>query len=171
MRWQISSARRCELLDKQDLIGEILGSFQAEIRPPPRDLPWEIRSMLAYIHEHLLSLDLNVAAVRKACRLANNNVSTRFRCAMGVGLRDYIEAGRMSAAKRLLRYEELEVYLIAMSVGYEHPETFCRAFRRHVGCTPSQWRSSSSSDGSSVDTDQALRQARQPAAESGEEVS
>lgn len=143
MFWQATSPRGFDLLDKQKLIGEVLASFRAEIRPPHGDLSWEIRAMLRYVHEHLFSTSLNATAVRTGCRLRNNNVSTRFRCAVGVGLRDYIEAGRMAAAKRLLRHGDLEIYLIAMSVGYEHQETFCRAFRRQVGCTPSEWRASS----------------------------
>jgi len=143
MLWQRGSTRSLDLRDKQDLIEEVLGGFREEIAAPRRDLAWEVRAMLRYVHEHLFSQDLNVTAVRRVCRLRNNNVSTRFRCAVGVGLRDYIEAGRMAAAKRLLRHEDLEIYLIAMAVGYEHQETFCRAFRRQVGCTPSEWRASS----------------------------
>ena len=146
MLWQATSSRGFDLLDKQELIGEVLSSFRAEIVPPRRELSWEVRAMLRYVHEHLFSPSLNVRAVRVSCRLRNNNVSTRFRCAVGVGLRDYIEAGRMAAAKRLLRHSDLEIYLIAMSVGYEHQETFCRAFRRQAGCTPSEWRASSGAE-------------------------
>lgn len=142
MLWQAESARGFDLLDKQELIREVLSGFQAEIAAPRTELSWEVRAMLRYVHEHLFAPELNVGAVRRGCRLRNNNVSTRFRCAVGTGLRDYIEGGRMAAAKRLLRHDDLEIYLIAMSVGYEHQETFCRAFRRRIGCTPSEWRAS-----------------------------
>jgi AraC-like DNA-binding protein len=141
MLWQTTSHRGCDLLDKQALIERVLSRFEDEIAPPTGDLPREVRTMLVYIHEHLFSWNLNATAVRRGCRLRNNNVTSRFRCAVGVGLREYIEAGRVAAAKRLLRHPDLEIYLIAMAVGYEHPETFCRAFRRRSGCTPSVWRS------------------------------
>ena len=56
---------------------------------------------------------------------------------MGRGIREYIETLRLYAASRLLRDRRFEIYLIAMAVGYEHQETFCRAFRRHFGYPPS----------------------------------
>lgn len=140
MIWQATSRREVELIEKQNRIEEILTAFRKEIRAPSQELPWEMREILGCVHRHLFDPDLNVADVRRRCRLRNNNVSTRFRCAVGLGLRDYIEAGRMEAAKRLLRHQDLEIYLIAMAVGYEHQETFCRAFQRQAGCTPSEWR-------------------------------
>lgn len=140
MIWQATSRRDVELIEKQERIDGVLAGFHEEIPPPPETLPWKMREILVCVHRHLFDPDFNVAAVRRRCRLRNNNVSTRFRCAVGMGLRDYIEAGRVEAAKRLLRHRDLEIYLISMAVGYEHQETFCRAFQRQVGCVPSEWR-------------------------------
>jgi AraC-like DNA-binding protein len=137
---EAQSRRGLELADKQDRIGEELKCFREKIPPPPQEFPWEARVVLSYIHEHLFDPSLNVAAVRRDCRLRNNNISTRFRCLVGIGLKEYIEARRLQAAHRLLCHADLEVYLIAMSVGYDHQETFFRAFQRRTGCTPSEWR-------------------------------
>lgn len=140
MIWQVAVRRESELVQKQDRIERVLNQFCREIPRPRRDLPQDISEILLYLREHLFDLDLNVSTLRHRCSLRNNNVSARFRCAVGLGLRDYIEAGRVEAAKRLLPQDDLEIYLISMAVGYEHQETFCRAFQRQVGCAPSEWR-------------------------------
>lgn len=61
----------------------------------------------------------------------------RFRRHVGLGLRDYVEHLRLEAADRLLRSGGYPVYLVALSVGYSHQETFCRAFARRFHCNPS----------------------------------
>lgn len=140
MPWQAQSRRGIELRDKQEHIRSILATFRTEVPCPPGNLTPVVRAILSFIHEHLFHPDLNVSAVRRSCNLRDNNISSRFRCAVGMDLREYIELGRLEAAKRLLRCPQFEIYLIAMSVGYEHQETFGRAFQRHCGCNPSEWR-------------------------------
>lgn len=140
MLWTAQSRRDVELLDKQERMESELDDFCRTLTNVPEDLPWEMREILEHVHENLFDSDLNVSTVRRDCRLRNNNISTRFRCSVGLGLRDYIEAARIEAASRLLHHRDLEIYLIAMAVGYDHCETFCRAFQRQKGCTPSEYR-------------------------------
>jgi AraC-like DNA-binding protein len=70
----------------------------------------------------------------------NNNISTYFKRAVGIGIREYIEDKRMQAAMRLLAHEDLGIFLIGLGIGYSHEESFTRAFRRRLGCTPSAYR-------------------------------
>jgi transcriptional regulator GlxA family with amidase domain len=97
----------------------------------------DVKAVLKFIHTHAFEPSLNVNTVKHGCRIRNNNISTRFRIELGLGIRDYIETLRLYAASRLLQSQRFEIYLVAMAVGYEHQETFCRAFRRHYGCSPS----------------------------------
>lgn len=129
-----------ELIEKQERIERELDAFRNQIRPDLADLPRDVGEILRFIHDHLFESALNVAAVRQRCGLRNNNVSTRFRAVVGLGLREYIETLRLNAAERLLRGGGLEVYLVSMAVGYDHQETFCRAFQRQFGSTPSERR-------------------------------
>lgn len=105
-----------------------------------RDLPRDVREVLDYIHAHLFDESLSVQTIRKACRIRNHNISSRFRMLLGTSIRDYIEALRMEAASRLLGHPELEIYLVGAAVGYAHQESFCRAFRRRFGCSPLGFR-------------------------------
>ena len=124
------------LTEKQDRMRRELDSLRQEL-PQAACLPRDVAAVLEFIHSHIFESSLNVNAVKQGCRIKNNNISTRFRIVLGVGIREYIETLRLYAASRLLQGQRFEVYLIAMAVGYEHQETFCRAFRRHFGCPPS----------------------------------
>lgn len=126
---------------KHERIAAALEGFRREHQAEEdEDLPREVREVLDYIYDHLFDPRLNVSAARAGCRLRDNNVTTRFRKALGLGIREYIEQLRMLAAGRLLEESDFEIYLVAMAVGYDHTETFCRAFQRHFGSSPSQSR-------------------------------
>ena len=138
--WQATSLREIEWLEKQRKIEKILADFRANIPSVAEDVPYQIRAIFRCVHQHLFDVQMNVNWVRHRCGWRNKNISSRFRRISGVGLRDYIELGRIEAAKRLLLHHDLEIYLIATAVGYEHQETFSRAFQRQVGKLPSDWR-------------------------------
>ncbi|HVT15585.1 MAG TPA: AraC family transcriptional regulator [Thermoanaerobaculia bacterium] len=124
------------LTGKQDQMRRELESLLLEL-PRAACRSRDVAAVLEFIHAHAFDSGLNVGTVKQGCRIKDNNISTRFRIAVGLGIREYIEVLRLSFASRLLRGKRFEVYLIAMAVGYEHQETFCRAFRRHFGCPPS----------------------------------
>lgn len=128
------------LAAKHDWVTSELERFRFERKPTLGDLPLDVAGAVRVIHENPFDPQLNVKTLKRRQRIGNNNFSTQFRCAVGIGLREYIEMLRLEAAERLLRNPELEIYLVAMAVGYEHPETFCRAFQRKLGVTPHEWR-------------------------------
>jgi AraC-like DNA-binding protein len=130
----------CVFSRKLRRMQDALERIQDELKPESEGLPREIVDILVYIHEHLLDPALNVNSLRARCKLRNNNISTYFRKAVGLGIREYIEAVRLEAAGHLLREEACEVYVAAMAVGYLHEETFCRAFFRRFQATPSEFR-------------------------------
>lgn len=126
-----------DLVRKQAEIRRELQSIHLGNKPETKSLPKEISAIIEFIHTHLFDSSLNVNAVKQSCRIRNNNVSTRFRLSMGIGIREYIEVLRLEAASRLILCCDFELYLIGMAVGYEHQETFCRAYHRHFGKPPS----------------------------------
>lgn len=124
------------MLTKHQQIKVELDRILDEIHPLPPGLPPQIARVMLYVHEHLFDPDLNVKIIRARCCLRDNNITIRFKCCLGVGLRDYVERLRLEAADRLLLSGPYPVYLVAMSIGYSHQETFCRAFLRYFGRTP-----------------------------------
>ena len=98
-----------------------------------------VDSMLDCIHRHVFETDFDVAKLRRLCRIADNNQSSRFRLLVGLTPRAYIERLRLDAAACLLReHPDANVLDIAYLVGYEHPQTFYRAFRRRFGGPPGE---------------------------------
>lgn len=128
-----------DLRIREERVTKDLEDFRADV-PELSRLPREVHRILSCIHEHLFDPALNVSALRSWCALRNTNVSTTFRRAMGLGIREYIEFQRLDAAAFLLSRHKDEVFLIASVVGYENHETFCRAFQRFFRCTPSEFR-------------------------------
>ena len=141
MTWREIIAGRAVPPPKWHLIEEELRRFQAEAQPDMDELTADVRLLLASIHQHLFDPRLNVSSALRSCGLRNHNISSRFRSLLGLTIREYIEKFRLEAARRLLEQREIEVFRVTAAVGYVHPETFCRAFSRHFGCTPSEYRS------------------------------
>jgi AraC-like DNA-binding protein len=132
-------------MNKQKWIARELEQFRVETKKDKGSFPREVDRILTCISDHLFDPSLNVNLIRKLCGLKNNNVSTHFRWHVGSGIKEYIEVLRMRAAARLLRRQDIEVFIVAMMVGYARPETFCRAFYRSFSCTPLEFRLRSAS--------------------------
>ncbi|MDJ0362522.1 AraC family transcriptional regulator [Rhodococcus sp. H29-C3] len=81
-----------------------------------------------------------VDSLARVAAMSRSAFAERFRVAMGQSPAAYLAAVRMDAAADLLTGEQLSVAETAQRLGYESEAGFSRAFRRHTGSTPSQWR-------------------------------
>jgi AraC-like DNA-binding protein len=68
-------------------------------------------------------------------------LTTALKQATGRSAGEWIVAGRMAEARRLLLHSDERVDVIAERVGYADPTHFIRMFRRDHGATPAAWRS------------------------------
>jgi AraC family transcriptional regulator, regulatory protein of adaptative response / methylphosphotriester-DNA alkyltransferase methyltransferase len=66
--------------------------------------------------------------------------------------RDHLTRVRMDRAAELLSTRMFTVREVAHRVGYRQPAQFAKAFRRHRGVAPSDFRAAGGSIGSSVDS-------------------
>ncbi len=129
-------SRRAENLSLESVLKALL----EETRPILRQSPRDISLILSCVHEQAFDPELNVQEIRRRCQLRNNNVLTRFHSLVGRSLHTYLEDLRLQAACRVLELFDLEIYRVAEAVGYQHPETFHRAFRKKFNRTPHQHR-------------------------------
>jgi AraC-like DNA-binding protein len=118
-----------------------LNDFLRSHPPAQEGIPGEIREVLRHIHHSLFEQKLNVRYLKCCCRIRDNNISSRFRYAMGITIKQYVEGLRMEAASHLLNRELIGILDVAISVGYENLQTFYRVFSRYYGCTPGNYRS------------------------------
>jgi YesN/AraC family two-component response regulator len=65
-----------------------------------------------------------------------------FRHKVGLSVFDYINQRRLECSRQLLDSSSLQVRQIADQLGYKNPGDFTRAFRRHYGVTPREYRRS-----------------------------
>jgi YesN/AraC family two-component response regulator len=106
-------------------------------RSHKRDLAEKMR---AFIHAHAHEVTLNRHEVAREFSMTEQYLSSFFREQTGVYFSAYLEQQRMAKARELLADGAAAVHEIAASVGYGSVNAFCRAFKRHSGLSPGEYR-------------------------------
>ena len=102
-----------------------------------------IAGAVGYVVANLYDERLSVSRIRNDMNLNNNNFSGIFRRYTGLGPRQFVERCRVRAACHVLQGPEPpSIVDLTFAVGYRHPESFHRAFKRTVGCTPAAFATS-----------------------------
>jgi len=94
---------------------------------------------LRFIERHCLRR-ITPRDVAAAVRRSPAHLTTALRQATGRSAGEWIVAGRMAEARRLLLHSGERIDIIAERVGYADPTHFIRMFRRTHGATPAAWR-------------------------------
>ena len=87
-----------------------------------------------------LSSDLSLITLADQVDLNPTYLSRLFRDTTGYNLSTYIFNARMACAGKLLRTSESKIVDIAARVGYDTASSFTRAFRKHTGVSPNEFR-------------------------------
>jgi AraC-like DNA-binding protein len=109
------------------------------------------RGWLAALHDPVLNPALaalhaapgrkwTVADLARVAVVSRSGLDERFRQVLGRSPIRYLTEWRMHLAEDLLTSTDLGVGAIARRVGYDAEEAFSRAFKRHSGSPPAQWR-------------------------------
>lgn len=98
-----------------------------------------ILAALAYIDDNI-NRRITLQDAAAAAMLSPSYFSALFKSYMGYSLIDYTNAKRIKlASKMLLNSPNSSISEIAMHVGFNNMSNFNRAFRKHAGCTPSEY--------------------------------
>ncbi len=84
--------------------------------------------------------DWTVEALARIALASRSGFAARFQEATGLTPGRYLTKLRIERAQRFLAEQEISVGALARQLGYRSETAFGRAFRRHTGRTPSQWR-------------------------------
>jgi AraC-like DNA-binding protein len=98
-----------------------------------------LASALSKLH-HAPAHHWSLTELAAAVSVSRSLLDERFRRALGRSPIRYLTEWRMHAAADLLRSTDFSVAKIAREVGYDSEEAFSRAFKRHHGRAPGQWR-------------------------------
>lgn len=99
--------------------------------------PWRLRAIDERLRDTLTAPTLNELA--GLCRISVRQLTRGFRASRGCSIGDYVAQSRLDHARRLLATRQ-SVKAIAYTLGFATPSSFCFAFRRGTGLTPSEFR-------------------------------
>lgn len=129
----VDSSTKC-LAEKKE-------AFLDDLPPPDPDWPPDVRILYRKTIDRVFEEGITAEKIVDGCGIGDNNVYSRFRHEVGVGIRELIVTVRIRCAKRLLEEcEEVSITEIAYTVGYGSPGGFGMTFKRRVGCAPSVFR-------------------------------
>ena len=85
-------------------------------------------------------LDHSVASLAERMELSPRHFARLFRAEVGITPATWVEEARVNAARRLLEFGSEAPKQVAMHCGFADADTLRRAFARHVGVTPAEYR-------------------------------
>lgn len=111
----------------------------AQITAPPPGQPQTASRILTYIERHLHG-ELSLRQLARLAGMSDSTFSAAFRKWTGSSAFEYIAALKIRRACSLLRNPELPIGEIARQLGFSDSSHFSRAFRRHTGMAPREYR-------------------------------
>ena len=102
-------------------------------------------SVAAYIDGNYGDHNLSLTSVSDIFSISEPYLSCIFKQTLGINFFNYIEDVRIDKAKEYLKKSDLSVGEIADHVGYSSSNSFCRAFKRVVGFSASEYRRNNTS--------------------------
>lgn len=93
--------------------------------------------------QHNLSRPVDVDDLAKTLFISRTHLAWRFKQETGMTLTDFILGEKIEEAKRLLRYSDKSLTLIADYLGFSSQSHFTRIFKKYSGKTPKEYRENS----------------------------
>lgn len=121
-------------LESLSLMMEPVGTFA----PPPHEAQL-VRRALEIMEAHLAER-VTLDGLAGQLFVSKSTLCKAFRRAEGCGVLEKLTRLRMERASELLREGDLPVADIASAVGFAHQSSFCAAYKRAFGLSPSQAR-------------------------------
>jgi len=88
-----------------------------------------------------LDTDLSVERLSQVAHFSKHHFHRQFSIHAGISVAKYVQLKRLKRASYQLAFDERSrVIDIALTAGFESPESFARAFRHTFGQTPTQFR-------------------------------
>lgn len=116
--------------------GQLQFSRKGEARPAGRSVLQEVQRWIAAHPE----LEHSVADMAKHAGMSPRHFARLFRAEVGMTPAAWVEATRISVARELLEDGRDTPKQVAAKCGFANVDTLRRAFTRHVGITPAEYR-------------------------------
>ena len=96
-------------------------------------------AIIRYVDTNLFEFP-EVGDIAKELVYSQSYISHMFKEAMGITLQEYICNKKIEASLDFLRDQKYTVTQIAMMLNYASVQSFCKAFRKVKGCSPSEYQ-------------------------------
>ena len=95
---------------------------------------------MEYVQNHFCEQELSLKQISQALGIHENYISNLFKDAFGENLSVFLEKLRIEKACSLIDSSQMKIEEIALAVGYAAGGTFRRAFKKHMGISPAEYR-------------------------------
>ena len=106
------------------------------------DNHFAISATIEYINQNL-GTSLNIDQLARMAKMSKNSYLLWFKHFNGVSPYSYIQSKRVLKAIDLLKQQKMTVTQVAFECGYNNTVSFNKAFKKVMGCTPSDLKKSS----------------------------
>ncbi len=95
--------------------------------------------VIDHIHRHYAD-EIELARLARQAGVSQSQFERRFRQLLGASPGEYVLRVRINASRELLENTDRTIADIALAVGFYDHSHFTRTFRRHLSCSPKQYR-------------------------------
>ena len=108
-------------------------------------MKWEkaVQQTVARLDESIRrgeSDDVSLSRLADSMGYSQYHASRRFRQTAGISLREYLQGRRLAFALKALRDSDESILSIALRHGFSSHAAFTRAFKKHFGVSPAEYR-------------------------------
>ncbi len=130
---------RAAFLELLVLTGRLYENHSADKELVLRNFNENISDLIEYLHTNYYKK----ITIEELARMFHNNRTTlnaQFRKATGCSIIEYLNFIRIQVACSMLRNTTLPVREIYLRVGFKDDTNFLRMFKKHIKCSPSEYR-------------------------------
>ena len=96
-------------------------------------------AIIKYVDNNLFEFP-GIDDIARALGYSQSYISHMFKDKMGITLQEYICNKKIEASLDFLKYQKYTVTQIAMMLNYASVQSFCKAFRKAMGCSPTEYQ-------------------------------
>lgn len=101
--------------------------------------PRKVRNAVNHIDRNL-GQDISLSEVADMVGMNKCSLCRLFRQATGMTFTHYLNLKRLELAKELLSSSDTYIFQIARQAGFRNEDYFRHLFRKHCGCSPTEYR-------------------------------
>ncbi|MGP4039761.1 helix-turn-helix domain-containing protein [Gracilibacillus sp. D59] len=121
------------------IIAEWMGNYSFPKQPIRDEKTEHIKKVLQYIEENS-HMKIKIMDLASLVQMSEGHFNRFFKSFVRMTPVEYINFVRVHHATRLLRETNYKILEISLEVGFDNQSYFIRTFKKHKGCTPSEFR-------------------------------